>query len=331
MPLMAVSQTFVYRENVKEILNEPQIYEGLVDAFATSLTTMQDTESMEGMEDFIALFEEGSEFSENLERIITSDDTKLKINSIIDSFYDWFQGKVDSPEFEVYLIEDEEVFKEMFSSIIMLRLNNLLTCDDYSTQNLDANIMELECIPPYVDREELEPIIEANLNKAEYDEVMESLKFSSEQMNISYDDTVTVQSIYTIVKFLPIVLLGALLLLTILVILLIPGFKGGLITTSIIYLLGGIFYLLISSVAKLNKLLSSAAGNLPEMDVTYQQMQELMSTIIYPIVDKITSTLTLYSLASIVLGAILLILGIVIKKKKKVEAVETTIEKNTAA
>jgi hypothetical protein len=326
IPLTAVSQTFVHRENIKEIINEPKIYEGLVDAIATSLTTMQDAESIEEMGEFMELFEEDSEFSENLERIITSDETRLKFNTIIDALYDWFEGKEDSLQFEVYLIEDEEVFKEMFTSVLMLRINNLPTCDDYSTENLEVGVMELECIPPYIDRTELEPIIAANLDKADYDEVMDGFKISSEQIDISDEDTVTIRGIYIITKYFPIVLLGTLLLLTILVILLIPGLKGGLITTSIIYLLGGIFYLLIASVAKLNKLLTNVATNVTEMDVTYKQMQELMNALIYPIIDKITTNLTIYSLISIAIGVILLILGIVIKKKGKIETNQSTPE-----
>jgi hypothetical protein len=323
MPLMAVSQTFVNRENVKEIINDPVLYESVVDAFASSLTTMQDTESMDGMEDFIALFEEGSEFSENLERIITSDATKLKINTVIDAFYDWFEGKVDSPEFEVYLIEDEEVFKEMFTSVVVLRLENLPTCDDYSTQNLDAGIMELECIPPYVDSAEIEPMLEENLDQADFEEVMESIKFSSDQLNITYDDTVLVQSIYTMLKLLPILLIGSLLFLTVLVILLIPGFKGGFITTSVIYMLGSIFYLVIATLGKLNRFITSAI-NTTNLNIAYAQIQNLVNTLLSPILDRIMQKLTVYSIISLGIGIALLVCGILIKNKNK--EIEPTIK-----
>jgi hypothetical protein len=317
MPLVATTQTFVNRENVKEIITQPQVYENIVDMLASSVTMMDGIDSTEGLGDIVGLLEEGSEFSENVEIIITSDETKEKLNTVIDAFYDWFEGKTDSPEFEVYLIEDEEVFKELFSSVLLLKLKTLPDCENYSYENIENNILELECLPPYVDVDEIEPLIEDSLNEADMEEVMSSIKLSSDQLYISYDNTVLVQSIYTILKFLPFILIGIVLLLTVLIFLLIPGFKGGLITTSVIYLLIGIFYLLLSTVGKMNKIITSLINSAP-VDIGYVQIQKIVNTLLSPIIDRIIKNLTLYSLITIGVGVLLLVLGIVLKKKTKV-------------
>jgi hypothetical protein len=314
LPLVATTQTFVNRENVKEIINQPQVYGNVIDGLASSLNLMHDTQSVEGMEDILELFEEGTQFSKNIETVITSGETKQKMNTVIDAFYDWFEGKTDSPQFEVYLIEDEQVFKELFISVITVKLKNLRTCEDSSLPDSDGTILELECLPPNIDKDEIGPLLEENLDQVDLDEVMESMKFSSDQINISYNDSVLVQSVYKLLKLFPIILVGVLLLLTTLVIFLIPGFKGGLITTSIIYMLGGMFYLLLSTVGKLNRLLFTAL-NTADLPIPQVQMQNFVNTLLSPVIDKIMKYLTTYSLIGLGVGIVLLILGIVIKKK----------------
>jgi hypothetical protein len=106
-----------------------------------------------------------------------------------------------------------------------------------------------------------------------------------------------------------------------LIVLLIPGVKGGLITTSIIYILNGTLFLILSSIGKVGNMVNNVY-NMSDVDIdmSYAQMQALMIAVITPLFEKITQYLKTYSLIILGLGILLLILGIVLKKKnKKVE------------
>jgi hypothetical protein len=311
LPLTATTQTIIKKENVKEIVNNPIIYENLVDTFVESLST----QDQEDLDEILILLEDNSEFKQNLERVVTSPQTQQKVNTFIDSFYDWFDGKSNFPQLEIYLIEDEEVFKEMLTSILLLRVENLPTCDTYSYEDFNTDPLSMECIPPFIDSDEIEPLIVESLEQEDITELMESFKISSTQFNISYNDTVLIQNIYTLAQFLPIILIVLVIFLTLLIVLLIPGFKGGLITTSIIYILNSILYLLITLLNNTTQTLTTLINS---TDIsTYEGYREIIMALTTPIMDHTMNSLKLYSLITLGVGILLLIVGILVKKKDK--------------
>jgi hypothetical protein len=67
----------------------------------------------------------------------------------------------------------------------------------------------------------------------------------------------------------------------------------------------------------MNKIITSLINSAP-VDIGYVQIQKIVNTLLSPIIDRIIKNLTLYSLITIGVGVLLLVLGIVLKKKTKV-------------
>lgn len=315
IPLSATTQTFVNRDNVKDILTSSTIYDSLGQTFIESISTTQATQDA----DVLIALQQDPTFAHNIETIITSDETKAKVNTVIDSFYDWFEGKTSSPEFEIYLIDDENTFKDIYVSIVSSQLENLPTCST-SSYNTASDILEADCIPPYIDSSEIKSILEDSLNSSDIDteELMDNFKFSSDQLNISEINSLMVQNVFIILKFLPIILIGLIVLLSILVVLLIPGVKGGLITISIIYILNGLLFLITTVLGKSTQIVNSVI-NMVNIDIPYKEATSIITSVLTPIFTQIMALMQLYSLGVIGVGVVLLIIGLVIKKKKKEE------------
>jgi len=334
VPLAATTQVFTNRENVKEIIDTSGIFENFTDIFVDLLSNIEIENGSGNMGGIITLLQEDSEFKDNIETILTSDEMQESVDAVIDSFYDWLEGKSDTLDFEIYLIEDEETFRKFFGSIMMLQLENLPECETYDdaysyildtsypssySNGTDMNtLFEIECLPPSIDLDDVETLLTENLDSDEMDmqEMMETFKFSSDQLNISESNTEMVQNIYKIAKIFPLLLAGSILLLTIILILLVPGAKASFITSSIIYLLAGISLLAISFIGNINQLMAGLT-TFSNVEVSYGQIEPLLTTFITPILQMITGRLKIYSLIVIGLGVVFLVIGIVVKTKDK--------------
>ena len=334
VPLAATTQVFTNRENMKEIIDTSGIFENFTDIFVDLLSNIEIENGSGNMGGIITLLQEDSEFKNNIETILTSDEMQESVDAVIDSFYDWLEGKSDTLDFEIYLIEDEETFRKFFGSIMMLQLENLPECETYDdaysyildtsypssySNGTDMNtLFEIECLPPSIDLDDVETLLTENLDSDEMDmqEMMETFKFSSDQLNISESNTEMVQNIYKIAKIFPLLLAGSILLLTIILILLVPGAKASFITSSIIYLLAGISLLAISFIGNINQLMAGLT-TFSNVEVSYGQIEPLLTTFITPILQMITGRLKIYSLIVIGLGVVFLVIGIVVKTKDK--------------
>jgi len=314
IPLTATTQTFINRDNIKSVLDNSGIYDNFIDILVEQSNTV-DTNSQS---EILALIKDDPQFKLNLKTIFSSEDIKPKIETVIDALYDWLEGKTVYPEFEVYLIDDEDTFKDLFLSVTMLRMEGLPTCST-EAQSIPTDMMDVECIPAGTNLNNLETSFQKALDSNQMDmtETMDSFKFSSDQLNISYDNAILAQSIFRVVKILPILLCAVLFLLTVIILLLIPSTKGSFITTSIIYLLTGLLFLILGSVKNIAQILQSISTS--NIDIPYSQMKDLITNLLVPLFESILHNIFIYSLVILGVGVILLIIGIIVKKKKKEE------------
>jgi len=324
IPLTATTQTFVNRDNVKNVLDKSGIYDNFIDI----LVEQSETIETDSPNEIFTLIKEDPQFRLNLKALFSSDEIQPKIEIVIDALYDWLEGKVTYPQFEISLIEDEATFNELFLSITMLRLESLPICST-TTQEMPTDLSELECIPPGTNLNSLERAFKDALdsNEADMTETMDSFKFSSDQLNISYETSVLVQSIFRVVRILPILLAIVIVLITFIIILLIPSAKGAFILASVIYLLTGLLFVGVSSLKDISGIIQGGVSTY-NVDIPYSQMQDLMTNLFTPVFEAILHNIFIYSLVLLGVGVIFLIIGIVIKKKVKEEVKVETITPN---
>jgi hypothetical protein len=322
-PLIATSQTVTHRENIKNILEQSGIYENLFDTILPIITQSSDQES----EQMAELFEEGSEFRAAIDQELTPLKLKTKVDIVIDAMYDWLEGKTSSPEFEVYLVESDQAVKNIFSSMLIAKFEDLPTCSSNAQLESTAqNPMEAECKPTDYDSSQITTLINEEMSEDEIDQIREQFKLSSEDIVFSSQDAELYQNIFIILSWLHTVLLVVLAVLTILILLLLPGWKGSFITLSILYLIPSVIWLLTSFFNPFKNALKLA-----ELSTgTEAQMQSLFINLFSPLFLSLTSKMRLYSLIFVGIGVLFMVIGIIIKKKNKgVEKVDKNDEKET--
>jgi hypothetical protein len=316
-PLIATSQTVTHRENIKNVLDQSGIYDNLMDIVVPILT-----QSSGESEEMAELFEEGSDFRVALDQELTATKIKTKVDTVIDSIYDWLEDKTISPQFDIYLIESDEAIKNVFSSMLIGRMEALPTCSTYNQlETAMQNPMEAECKPSDFDSEQITVMVNENMTSDQIDQIKTQFRLSSEDMNFSGEDAEMYKNLFIILRWLHIILIVVMAVLTILILLLIPGWKGSFITLSILYLIPGLIWLVASLMNPFKKALKLA-----ELSTgTQAQMQTLFINLFSPLFLTLTSRMRVFALIVIAIGVLFLIVGILLKKKKK--STEKVLEK----
>jgi hypothetical protein len=308
-PLIATSQTVTHRENIKNVLDQSGIYDNLLDIVVPMIT-----QSSEESEQMAQLFEEGSEFREALDQELTPTKVKTKVDTVLDGIYDWLEDKTTTPEFEVYLIESDSAVKNVFSTMLVARLEGLPTCTTYNQlETAMQNPMEAECKPADFDSSQITVLVNENMTSDQIDQIKEQFKLSSEDMDFSSENSELYKNIFIILSYLHLILIIAIAVLTILVLLLLPGWKGSFITLSILYLIPGLIW----SVASFLNPFKNALKVAELSTGTEAQMQSLFINLFSPLFSTLTSKMRLCALIIAGIGVLFMILGIIIKKKNK--------------
>jgi hypothetical protein len=306
-PLIATSQTVTHRENIKNVLDQSGIYDNLLD-IVVPIITQSSTES----EQMAQLFEEGSEFREALDEELTPTKVRTKIDTIIDAMYDWLEDKTASPEFEIYLIEGDSAIKNVFSTMLVARLEDLPTCTTYTQlEQAMQNPMEAQCKPEDFDSSQILTLIDEEMTSDQIDQIKDQFKLSSEDMNFSIENSELYKNMFIILRWLHLVLIVAITVLTILVLLLLPGWKGSFITLSILYLIPGLIWSVASFLNPFKNVLEVA-----ELSTgTEAQMQSIFINLFSPLFSTLTSKMRLCALIIAGIGVLFMVIGIIIKKK----------------
>jgi hypothetical protein len=330
LPLISASKTVTDREAVKSIIDNTGVYNNPTETIFKLIPEEQilisDNNDLAGQ--ILLLTDEDSQIRGALDTVLNSPQLKVKVDTVIDSFYDWFEGKSQSPDFEVYLIDDEETFKELYTSLLTIKFQNLPVCDTTSLEDINSNLLEAKCRPSFIDTEEIQPIIEAQLTSEQIQPMMEEFKLSSDQLGVSITNTTQVQWLYSIVNRIPIIVVALIALFTLLLIITIPGIKAGFITTSILYILSGGIILTTTLLRNITQNILTLT-NLPitaTTDINTQGFTTIFNQVINPIFQQTSSQLKTYSLIVLGLGILMLIVGIILKKKNKTPEIESNEE-----
>ena len=91
---------------------------------------------------------------------------KDKTESVIDGFYEWFDGDVDELKFEVDLSSQKNDLIDKLSTYAALRLDGLETCTQQELQT--NNLFELDCQPPGFYREIVKNQVTSDLENSDF-------------------------------------------------------------------------------------------------------------------------------------------------------------------
>lgn len=235
-----------------------------------------------------AQYDEESDMSElknTAQKILTPKILETNVNAAIDGTYAWLEGKTTKPEFEIQLIQDQKTIEQIL----------------------------LENAPP-----EAEQMIQEMSDSGEFDELMNSAKYSSDQFNMDPAVSRDTQLTFYILKLSPWISVSIVFILLLLLILIIPGWKASFLTTGIITLIESVFILLMSLLARgsYDIAVNLILAQIPSQELaSSQSLIDQLTVIIKLIFTDVMTKIGWYSLAVIVVSIILIVIGIVVKSK----------------
>ncbi len=278
----------------------------------TQNTTTQEAETAE--EDLPSftqqINDENSETRKIAEEIFTPEFVEQSTNTIIDAFYDWFEGKTPKPQFEIQMVKDEQSLERLVTVATEERIKNMPECDTTVVDNPDFDPIKEECVPPGFDDGDIDKYIEQEITDEQLKEIQKESTLSSDEFEIDPELSADVQQAFKSLKYIPIAVMASILIISIILVLVVPGFKGGLIVTGLVQIITALLTIFLNIYTTMTEF---AFEQQMQPDETTQYVYE---NLVLPANKIISGNSRTYSLIVLGLGLILLVLGIFVVKKK---------------
>ena len=341
IPSIAITRSASSRDTVKTWLEESGIYYNAADTVGGFLNTMlnqgSDDAGQEGSatengtpmadEEFQQELQDPSEeTTEKLASIFTPEKLREMATEAIDGLYDWFEGKTAKPRIMIELVDDPEDLIEILTFGLDSKLESLPTCDPGVSEQQDFNPLEAECLPEGFENEDLEALITEHQSDEELEELNETMVLSTDDMDITAETTENVQSAYWLVKNTYLIILGIYFFLLILLLLLIPDFPAKLHVTGITTLLtaGVILVSTYFSTFLYDFVWENISSSIPEDQLS--SLEGTIGSLTEVAMNDILNQVRIWSIGTMILGALLVTIAVVISLLKKKDSPVAPVE-----
>ncbi|MFC1780219.1 hypothetical protein ACFLY9_00790 [Patescibacteria group bacterium] len=316
IPLAALSKVVTNPQNLKDWLDEGGVYDKLPELAIDQIENMSSSEEMELPINIDFSDKEG--LVEVFNIMLPKEYLKTNVESVIDSAYMWLKGESEIPDFEIDISERKTVIVDEIVTLAENSLGNLPECTESEMQEMleqEISPIQLSCLPPDYNTDELREQLEEEINKFE---LLEQGKIDSKEFfNIDPEITDKIQTGYSLFEQLPVYVMVGILVLTLVIFILIPGLAGSFITTGIIWVLSSSLLLIGNVVGKsqIDNLFQQQMENIPgeEIDTFITDIKKPFDLL----VNDVLAQTRQFAIIIVVLGLVLLIGGFILKFSKK--------------
>ena len=326
IPLAAITTLAIERELVKNVLKASGIYEQGIELTLETMSNQIEQDNSPNA--YLESHEVKAELEEALEETIPPEKLEEHANTVIDAFYDWFEGKSQFPSFRIVLFEDEEAFASVLTSGLRSRLDSLPECEQDITPKEDFNPFEASCIPQGLDTNEIEQELDNITEFEDFDDVVENTTISADSISITTETTDAVQSGYNMLTKVPVFMFVGYIGLVLILLLLIPGSTNAFFTVGITSVIASLIVLAATFFTpEINDFVITTG-----VDQVPAEAEALISNIASPLslelITILTSDIRLYTSFVLFIGIALIaagIAGIVVRsfRREKVEMYPT--------
>lgn len=219
MPV-AVSQILTDREQVKTIVTSGDSYKGLRGALLSN-TEPTDTAG--------ELSAENEALRKIFDKYLDKNNFNRIAGGIVDSTYDWLEGKTDQPKFNIAFASNEAEFKAFITTVFTERFNSLPLCEG-SVDLTSYNPLEASCRPEGYTAETVTQFINDQAASPELSGFYHNASINSDLVFGQLDTSTTdaLRGYYNILKFIPIIFLIAFIALSALIFLIVKNWRKSL-------------------------------------------------------------------------------------------------------
>lgn len=310
IPLASLSTLTAENGSLKTWLKEGEVYENLAEVLVDMALDEIDSEKV----GFLAFASEG-QLKEIVTNTLTSNFLQTNVEKVIDATYAWFNGDTEKIEFELELTDVQQDLDEYIRDLFEEKFQSMPTCTN--SEDIDSAASDpfsAECLPPGFDSSQfIEESVPKELfleGKVSTDEIFKDEFFHPEL-------TKRVQDGFGIYKNLATVVIVTILVLSLIIFIITPGFKNGFLFTGIVWVLGSCLLLFGSFYIRrnFNTFFDEKLGTLVQgpAEPVVDLLKEPASLCFQDVVSGVST----YGLIMAVLGVILVFGGVVLKLSKR--------------
>lgn len=210
----AGARTLISREDITLILARQDVYqtvtaaitEGIAQDFAADRETQASNQGDADTIDQTAL-------SKIIERYFTPEFYNHAVNTTVNSIYDWLEGKVTRPDFDIKITEDKQQFQNFIITVFTDRFRSLPNCPPQVKTDRNFNPLEASCRPVGVSEEYVKIFITEQTEQPEFQQLYERATISSDQIigPIDADTAESLRQWWRVARWLPWIVFGSLI------------------------------------------------------------------------------------------------------------------------
>lgn len=313
IPTLSVTSRVTNRSTLHQWVKESRVTDGIVDkAIKTGLTRSNDAPELKKLLEEID--NPNTELGQLKNSVLTQEKIDNAITTLINAGYDWFEGKTNKPTFEIQLVKDNAEMNKLVTAGFKIKFESLPECEGVvaSLDNFDP--LEANCRPKGLKSSIVETFIAAHQNDPEFKKLSDQTKLTSDTITIDQKVTDQVQRAYRFASRAILIWAGTVLILLCLISLLLFDAKRALFVNGIALVIVSFLWLIagwVLSVQRTNITRLAIEQTKKSKVSDFMPVVESLITVIY---KDIISRLLLVSGTILVIGIIMVLLGIAIKK-----------------
>lgn len=310
IPVLSFFQLITVKENVKTWLDEGDVYgvivNDVVDEIYSNIEYQPETEGLQFSEQELRTISQS---------VLTQDWLQSQTEGFIDALYDYLGGETDTIAFTIDIASQREGIATAFGEVIKNKLQELPTCEAGQVSEGFDPLVQAECIPAGFNIDaEIETIVGDMLSDESF---IPEGEFSTTGWNYDVAMTSRIQQVYTVAQNLGLIILAVIVVISLVIFVVVPGFKNGFLYVGILWFLSSIVLLFGGFYARDNY--DVFFDNLTQR-INLEQADFVISLIRTPVQSIFLDVIGYASklaIVLIVLGMIFIFGGVILKLSKR--------------
>lgn len=304
LALAAIARVATNREQVKLVLANKAVYS----AATKALLNTQQSSSAESTEQNV----DTEALQKIIDKYFTTETFNKAVNGVIDSTYDWLEGKTQQPKFNITFAANQAEFQQFITQVFTDRFNALPPCEE-EIDLTTYNPIEASCKPEGYSAADVQTFINDQSSTPELAEFYKNASINSNLVfgEISPKTTDQIRGNYNLLKVVPFLVWGIIIVLNGLIILVAMNWRRGLKIASIATLVPSVLAL-VSAVA-ISVVFSAIIQALFQSNASLTAAD--VKSILNPFAQAVTNKVLIYSAALSTISLLTLLGTIFIKPK----------------
>ena len=236
------TRAIINQNNLKVAIANSDIYDNAL-PIALEFLTQSATKSDEGQAYYAGLKKQfanpADELSQLVREIFTPNYLQQGVNTVIDAFFAWLKGETERPEFEIKIAQDQKTLIKFLAITFKEKIRGLPNCPANFVVTENFNPLETTCRPFGFKLNEIDNFLLTNSDRPEFKLLLNKASINSSALKVDPKTSQNVQLVYRLIRYSWLMVMVAVIVLSLLIAVIIPRFRRGLIVCGKVIVICG--------------------------------------------------------------------------------------------